>query len=197
LFNREGLLSFEIDPKRGEAIVNWALTKAIYLKMDGVYVHPDGLAGNWKRGSGPEYEALRERVQKILLTLEDEQGVRPVAKIVAWEDAQRELRLLPERVGDLIVANRPGYGWSEELTADREIFSTPLKTGYKQAVLSDDVKGMWVPFVILGPGVKRGHYLGSDPIAMVDQYPTILHLLGLEVPEFVQGRVVAEVLEKR
>ena len=106
-------------------------------------------------------------------------------------------RLDAERVGDLIVANRPGYGWSEQLTADREVFAVPLKTGYKQAIPAEDVPGMWAPFMILGPGVRKGYDLGERPIDMVDQYPTILHLLGVEAPAFVQGRVLEEILAGR
>jgi hypothetical protein len=97
-------------------------------------------------------------------------------------------------VGDLIIANRPGYGWSERMTAGREVFAPSLKSGYKQAIIAGEVPGMWAPFVIAGPGVKKGHYLGERPIDMVDQYPTILHLLGIETPDFVQGRVLKEVL---
>ena len=35
------------------------------------------------------------------------------------------MRLDPERIGDLVIANDAGYGWNEEMTADLKIFSDP------------------------------------------------------------------------
>ncbi len=195
LLAREGLLEFTIDADTGEPTIDWKKTKAIYLKMDSIYINPAGLAGDWTRGSGPDYESLRARVKKLLLELKDANGVRPVERVVGWEEAENTFRLLEERVGDLVLANRPGYGWSEEMTENLEIFSTPLKTGYKQAIISNDVKGMWAPFIIMGPGAKKGHDLGKQPIEMADQYPTIMKLLGLKTPDFVQGKVVNAVME--
>ncbi len=197
LFAREGLLKFTKDPKTGERVIDWKNTKAIYLKMFSVFLHPDGLDGNWKRGSGPEYEALRRRVKDLLLQLKDDRGVAPVEKITEVENAAQEFRLLGERSGDLIIANRPGYGWSEETSDNLEIFAPSLVTGYKQAVLPDNVKGMWTPFMMAGPGVKTNHFLGPAPVAMVDQYPTIFRLLGQPIPRWVQGQVVTNALKEK
>jgi predicted AlkP superfamily phosphohydrolase/phosphomutase len=195
LFAREGLLKFAIDEASGEARIDWASTRAVYLQMSHVYVHPGGLAGPWKRASGGEYDALRGRVRRLLEGLADESGIHPAAEVLGWEDARQRLRLRPERAGDLVIANRAGYGWSEELTADLEVFATPLHSGYKQAILAEDAPGLWTPFVLAGPGVRRGASLGESPIEMVDQYPTLLALLGIEVPEFVQGRPVDAVFD--
>ncbi|MCG8557070.1 MAG: alkaline phosphatase family protein [Proteobacteria bacterium] len=194
LLAREGLLSFSIDPATGEPLIDWAKTKAIYLKMDGIYLDPKGLAGDWRRASGPEYNALRTRVSKLLMNLADPDGVHPVVKVVKWEDAQASLRLNKARVGDLVIANRPGYGWNEEMTGDLALFSKPRKSGYKQAIMAGEVKGMWTPFVIVGPGVKQGNFLGTTPIQMADQYPTLMHLLGAGAPSHVQGKVIQAAL---
>jgi len=197
LFAREGLLKFATDAKTGERTIDWAQTKAIYLNMHNVYVNPDGLAGNWKRGSGPEYDELRQKVRQLLLDLQDPQGVRPVEKVAEVEKASQEFKLLAERSGDLIVANRAGYGWTEETTEDLEIFSVPLISGYKQAIIADNAKGLWTPFIIMGPGIRKGHYLGETPIDMVDQYPTLLRCLGVDKPAWVQGKWVETAFDKR
>jgi predicted AlkP superfamily phosphohydrolase/phosphomutase len=195
VFAREGLLKFSINPATGERTIDWSQTRAVYLNMHNVYLNPDGLAGNWKRPSGPEYESLRARVEKLLHELQDTDGVRPLEKLVKWEDASRELRLFPERVGDLVLANRAGYRWSEEMSADLEVFSVPRVSGSKQAILSEEAKGLWTPFVIMGPGIRKGHNLGDQPIEMVDQYPTLFHALGLTQSAWVQGRVLTEMFE--
>lgn len=195
LFAREGLLKVDVNPDTGERKVDWKQTKVVYLNMQNIYLHPDGLGGNWQRGSGPAYEELRARVKRLLVELQDADGARPLEKVVAWESASQELRLLPERAGDLIVANRAGYRWTEETTEDLEIFTVPLISGTKQAILSEDVKGLWTPFLIVGPGVKKGHYLGEQPIQMVDQYPTVLHAMRLKSGAWVQGRIISDAFE--
>ena len=131
----------------------------------------------------------------MLYNLEDKNGDKPVAVVVRWEDVEDFWDLPPDRVGDLIIANEAGFGWNEEMTADMNVFSCPLKTGYKQAILPGETKGMWTPFIIMGPGVKKNYEL-KRPIKMVDQYPTIMDLMGMKIPDFVEGKKLEEIYEK-
>lgn len=194
LFAREGLLKFTINQETGEPIIDWENSQVVYLKMDNIYIHPEGLAGNWKRANGPEYEGLRDRVINLLRDLQDEDGENPAVAVVKWEDVEEFLDLPQDRVGDLIIANEAGFGWNEEISSDLAIFATPLKTGYKQAILPKETKGMWTPFVIMGPGVKK-NYKFKNPIQMVDQYPTIMHLMGMEIPGHVEGQGLDEIYD--
>ena len=196
LFAKEELLKFSINPKTGEPIIDWENSRVVYLKMDSIYIHPDGLGGKWTRASGPEYERLRDKVIRMLYDLEDERGEKPVAVVVRWEDADSFFDLPEDRVGDLIIANEAGFGWNEEVNSALDIFSTPLKTGYKQAILPRETKGMWTPFMIVGPGVKKNYEL-KRPIQMVDQYPTIMHLMGMKIPDFVEGRKLDEIFAEK
>ena len=193
LFARKGWLKFKVDSNTGEPIVDWRKSKVVYLKFDNIYINPFGLHGedgNWYRASGPAYEKLRNEVADVLLSFKDVEGINPVAKIAKWEDAENKFRLPHERTGDLIIANVPGYGWNEEMSEDKKLFSVPLKTGYKQAIIPDDYPAMWCPFIVMGPGVKKNYFLGNQPINMVDQYPTLMQLLGAEMPNTVQGEVL-------
>jgi len=174
----------------GDVLFDWKNSKVIYLKMTHIYINPDGLDGNYTRASGAEYEFLRNQVKIALETLTDENGGKPVVDIVKWEDAKNFMKLDPERVGDLVIANSPGYGWNEEMTKDLKIFSVPLKTGYKQAIRAETTPGMWAPFIIAGPNVKENNFLGNDPIKMIDQYPTIMTALEKKIPDFVQGKIL-------
>jgi predicted AlkP superfamily phosphohydrolase/phosphomutase len=194
LFAKEGLLKFTINKETGEPIIDWENTKVIYLKMDNIYIDPNGLEGDWIRASSQDYEKLRDKVIIILDELRDDKDNKILSKIVKWEDAPEFLDLPKDRVGDLIVANAPGYGWNEEVTEDLQIFDIPLKTGYKQAILPKEVNAMWTPFIIAGPGVKQG-FMIKEPISVVDQFPTIMELLGKNIPKHVQGRVIDEILE--
>lgn len=195
LFAKAGLLKFSIDPQTRQRVIDWPHTRAVFLKMQHVYVHPDGLAGDWRRASGPAYEALRQQVTTLLQGLRDAHGTRPLVKICTWENAPRTFHLQSARCGDLVLANAPGYGWSETMTEDLEVFATPLETGYKQAMLPDRIRGLWTPFVIVGPGIKPGHFLGRKAFSMVDEYPTLLRCLGVEAPSWVQGNVIREIFQ--
>ncbi|MBI5614078.1 alkaline phosphatase family protein [Candidatus Gottesmanbacteria bacterium] len=188
LFAKQGWLSFTIDPKTGEPIIDWKKTKVIYLKMAHVYINPNGLDGNYARASGPEYEALREQVVTVLRKLQDTDGSKPVVEIVRWEKAKEFMNLDPNRIGDLVIANAPGYGWNEEMSNKLDIFSEPLISGYKQAIKSEGEPGMWTPFIIAGPGIKQNNFLGEKPFSLIHQYPTIMKALGINSPSFVQGK---------
>lgn len=190
LFAQKGWLKFTIDPKTGEPIIDWKNSRVIYLKMAHVYINPNGLAGDYQRASGPAYENLRNQVRQALSNLKDEDGSKPVVDIENWEDVKQYMRLDPDRAGDLVIANAPGYGWDEEMSSDLKIFAEPAITGYKQAIKAQDLPGMWTPFIIAGPGIKENNFLGDKPFSLIDQYPTIMTALKQKIPSFVQGRTL-------
>lgn len=190
LFAQKGWLKFTINPKTGEPIIDWTNSQVIYLKMAHVYINPTGLAGDYHRASGPAYEDLRNQVRQALSDLKDEDGSKPVVDIENWEDVKQFMNLDPDRAGDLVIANAPGYGWDEEMSADLKIFTEPTVTGYKQAIKAQDVPGMWTPFIIAGPGIKENNYLGDKPFTLINQYPTIMTALKQKIPNFVQGKVL-------
>ncbi len=195
LFASRGWLHHTPDPATGAPLVDWQRSRVVYLKMYHVYIDPEGLGGPWERASGPAYEELRREVRDALMSLADDQGVRPVETVVRWEEAPEYLDLPRNRVGDLLVAGRAGYGWNEEITDDGAIFDLPLKTGYKQAIAADDNPGLWTPFVIAGPGVKQGHQI-TTAIRHVDQLPTILAAMGIDPPDHVDGSIITEILQQ-
>lgn len=188
VFAKKGWLKFTIHPKTGEPIIDWARSQVIYLKMAHVYINPNGLAGKYTRATGSAYESLRTDVIDTLKNLKDENGVAPVVDVVKWEDAKSYMQLDPDRIGDLVIANTPGYGWNEEMTADLAPFSVPIVAGYKQAIKAVDVPGMWTPFIMSGPGIKKNNFLGNKPFSLIQQYPTIMKALKVAMPSFVQGK---------
>ncbi len=194
LFAREGLLKFRIDPATGESAIDWKNTKAVFLQMNHIYVNPKGLHGAYYPAKGPEYEALLSKVTRLLQELKDADGKAPLHHFLRRSDVHR-WKLPGERVGDLVIANSPGYSWVEEVSNDLGVFKESLKGGYKQAVLGEDVQGMWTPFVIVGPGIRPGHRL-EKPISHLDQYPTILRAMGQDIPETVEGKVLDEIFNR-
>ncbi len=178
-------------------VIDWERSKAVFSNMAHVYVAPRGLGGEWGRAAGAEYERLRTEVRDALLGLTDPAtGVAPIMAAYGWEEAREQLLLPGSRIGDLVLVMRPGYGLTESSSQDRQVFFEPLEAGYKQALRAADVPGLWTPFVVLGPGISKGHRL-SGPIRHVDQYAAILRMLGLPRPEQAEGRVLDEIFDWR
>ena len=193
LFAKKGWLTFSVDKKTRKATIDWNKSKVVYLKMAHVYINPNGLGGDYKRASGTKYEALRKEVIAELETLKDSQGITPVSQIVKWEDAEKTFDLPSNRVGDLVLEATTGYRLWEEMTDDLALFTIPRATGYKEGVNPLD-PSIQTPFIIAGPGVKKGVVL-NKAIKHIDQLPTILNLMKVSIPDYVEGRVVEEVID--
>lgn len=198
LFAKNGWLFFKLDPVTGEPVIDWARSTVVCLNYGQVFIDPEGLHGQdgtWHRSSGERYKKLREEVIAALKGLKDDNGVCPLIRIVTYEDAERVFHLPHDRVGDLILANRPGYAWNEEMSDEKRLFSRSPVTGYKQGIVTEECPAIWCPFMIMGPGVKKNHFLGNEPVSMIDQYPTIMKLLGVKSPGFVQGKPVDDIFD--
>jgi predicted AlkP superfamily phosphohydrolase/phosphomutase len=193
LFARKGWLAHRYDAKTRRHEIDWDKTKVVYLNMNHVYLNPAGLAGPYHPASGPEYEKLRAAVVKELRELRNEAGEHPLADLVPRSEAA-SWGLPGDRVGDLVIANAPGFSWAEDVSADGKVFTETFKGGYKQAILTEKEKALWTPFVILGPGVKKGYEI-PHPIHHVDQLPTILHLLHVPMPYEPDGRSLDEIYQ--
>jgi len=193
LFAKEGLLKMKYDEINNIYDVDFDHSQVIFLQNTNIYINPNGLGGNWNRASGPEYEALRNRVITLLKNLKDDNGIAPLAKIVKWEDAHKEFNLPTNTAGDLVIANTIGYNWVEDVTKDNVVMKAPLISGYKQGVLAEEEPDMRTSFIIMGPGIKKGFKL-ENPIGNADQLPTILQLLHIAIPEYMQGKVITEIM---
>lgn len=191
LFAKKGWLTFKIDEKTHKATIDWKKSRVVYLKMAHIYINPNGLDGNYRRANGSDYEKLRKSVIAELEKLQDTNGVRPISRVVKWEDTEKFFDLPKDRVGDLVLEATTGYRLWEEMTSDMALFSVPRATGYKEGVNPLD-PSVQTPFIIAGPGVKRGAML-SKSVRHVDQLPTILNLMKVEVPKYVEGTSISEV----
>jgi predicted AlkP superfamily phosphohydrolase/phosphomutase len=194
LFAKKGWITYTINPGTGEPTIDWQKTKVFFLKMSNVYINPNGLGPTYQRVSGPAYEQLRNEVIEALQLLKDEKGNKPLDVAVKWEDVERILKLPPDRSGDLIIANKSGYGWAEDITTDLKLFAVPQETGYKQAVIAENVKGLWAPFIIAGKGIRK-NYAIKQPISNIDQLPTIFRAMNMDAPKNIEGSVLNEIFK--
>lgn len=51
-----------------------------------------------------------------------------------------------------------------------------------------------VPLIVSGPGINQNEKIMKAPIELIDMYPTIMDLVGMDTPKFVQGKSFAPLL---
>jgi arylsulfatase A-like enzyme len=56
-------------------------------------------------------------------------------------------------------------------------------------------ESLHVPFVVVAPGVTRPGSTSGAPVSLMDIYPTLVELAGLEPPAHVEGRSLVPLLE--
>jgi len=193
LFAQKGWLKTKFSKELNESTVDWENSTVVFTQMNTIYINPNGLGGPYHRAHGPKYDQLRNEVISLLQELKDPDSSAPVlAGVWKWEEAGK-IRMSSDRIGDLVVANSAYYSWTEHVTEKKEIFKVSLKGGYKQAVLNSRPE-LLTPFVIFGPKIKKAYPM-QNIIDHADQYTTIMNLLNYEVPNFVQGKLISEVIE--
>lgn len=168
-------------------VVDWERTRvysgrssenAVFLNLRGR--EPKGIVE-----PGREYEALREEVIQALRTLRDPRTGEPVLRRVFRREEVYHGPYL-ESAPDILL----------ELTEGYEVTSEVATAGVFR-----DVSGQGAGFhaqegifVAAGAGVAGPGRLEGAHIQ--DLAPTILHCLGLPVPQYMDGRVLEEVFDE-
>lgn len=168
-----------------------------YVDWGRTVAYSQGLFGNVfinLQGREPEgcvaladYDAVRERVSRALYQLKDpEDGAPIVDHVYRREDIYSGPHL--EEAPDLVVVMRD-YAYmtrgGSELT-NQKVVSPPAVNHSGNHRLD----GM---LMVSGTGVRSGVKVRGANI--VDVMPTVLQVLGIPVPQEVDGRVLAEVLQ--
>ncbi len=89
------------------------------------------------------------------------------------------VNLTGDLVGDVVYALRPEFDGAH---------GRQLPT----AVLG--ISGQHSTFILSGAGVRHGEELKTQ-VRVVDAMPTLCYLLGVPIPENVEGRIIHEALE--
>jgi predicted AlkP superfamily phosphohydrolase/phosphomutase len=173
----------------GASQVDWSKTLAyripLYAPAEGVAVN---LRGRQQEGivePGEEYERVRDRVISSLADLNDPATGEPV---VVWARRREEVYEGPylEEAPDVVALLRPEFKGASGLGEVFEPVPEPLLENYSGVHAMDGI------FAIAGPGVRRGITLGTRPI--VDVAPTLLAVLGVPVPDDLDGTAMDEAL---
>ena len=138
-------------------------------------------------------ERLREEIADALAeVVHPETGERVMSAPLQAEEIYHGGRM--EGAPDLLAVTR-GYRYeilsnfvlSGPLPAsvDRAVFTPPQREGLHRQ------EGI---FCASGPGIKRGYQ--AIGLRIEDIAPTVLHLVGQAVPEYMDGRVATQILDR-
>ena len=159
--------------------VDWARTKAFSVGNFGqVYLNVQG-----KRPTGcvapAEYEKLRDQIAQAALKLHDPVDGRVVNQVYKREEIFHGVsaKRLPDLVLHTDRAKFVSFGHAD-FGSNKVIEPSTGQTGHHHMV---GVLGL------RGPGVKTTHLVEAS---LMDLAPTILHYMGLPVPDHMDGKVL-------
>lgn len=149
-----------------------------FASNNGIYIPVRGKNGD--QGLEPEaYDSVREEIKQALLTRCVDLSGRPlVTQVLTREEAFSGP--MSELAPDLTLALRDHGNFS--VLRSRDVLKA-----------RPEVMGCHHPdgvFVAIGPGVKQGHQI--SPIRLIDIAPTVLYVMGLPIPEVLEGQVAIE-----
>jgi len=163
--------------------VDWTRTRAFSVGNFGqVYLNVKGQrpAGVVTPG---EYKAVRDQIAEAALALRDPvDGAQVVRRVYKREEIFHGVSV--ERLPDLVLhtdrARYVSFGHAD-FGSNKIIEPSIGQTGHHHMVGVVGLKG---------PGVRPG--LALNEASILDLAPTILHYMGLPVPDYMDGRVLEQ-----
>jgi predicted AlkP superfamily phosphohydrolase/phosphomutase len=145
-----------------------------------VYINTRGRFAKGTVAPGGEYQALQAHIAERLLALTDPVTGEPIIKAVhRAQDIYSGP--LADQSPDLIVEYQNVFRLEDGCTG-------PLNPGLEGNHVMEGI------FIARGPQVLVGEIAGSQ---IIDLAPMILYLLGLAVPDDMDGRVLTEILSPK
>jgi len=159
-----------------ERRLDWDRTRALALPQGPLYLlSPSGPAAR--------EELARELTGRLEGLVDPLTGRRPVRRVHRREDVYNGP--FAKDAPDLVLEPEPGYHIREGDVRTEEIFA-----------VDDEWQADNHPDGILiarGPDVCAGNEVGAE---IIDVAPTVLHLMGLPVPDDMDGRVLEEIFHQ-
>ncbi len=160
-------------------------TSLAFSESEGIFIN--------ENVSSSDYERLRETITSELYKLEDH-GVRVVDKVYKREEAIWGKFI--KRAPDLFVILHEGYVfryWSDIVKGSKSNAIGDAKPLKSASVESGGHRPEGI-FVAYGTNISSGVAL-NDIIRTWDIAPTVLHMLGLSIPSYMDGHVIKSILK--
>lgn len=169
--------------------IDWSKTKAYGAEHAGIRINVKGREPQGIVEPGKEYEALRNFIIAEAQKLKDpEAGDRIIEKIYNKEDIYQGDWI--DETRDLILITK-----DNACSINKKVFKDNNKPLVATKRRSGEVNGkhrMNGMLILHGKNVNKGLEIHDSKI--IDVAPTILHLLGLPVPDDMDGRVLTAAL---
>lgn len=167
----------------GSMAIDWSNTKAYPVGIVGaININLEGREPSGIVTPGAEFDRIKQRIKQALLKLSDpDTGESLVSEVLCKEEVYEGP--FAEDAPDLIIKWQDyAYKSTFMLGSSTEVMSAPLKGSYSGFHTMDGILAM------RGPSIVRGQVLSDTSI--IDVAPTILALLGLPIPEDMDGKVL-------
>lgn len=210
-----GLLSYKIDPKNGDMIVDWSKTKCFPLEPCHAHIFVN-LKGREPQGivEPEDYDkVVEEIIDKLLAWRDPETGLRVMETVMPRKLATlygvHERKGYP-RIGDVLFAIRRRYmscpfvyraavqyrDGTERMIESPEMFEPAILTRHFTGVHTalPHEPDMHCVVVMHGPGVAQGER--DIPSNIIDIAPTLANILGVPSPKDAEGGVIGDAVKK-
>lgn len=162
--------------------VDWSRTKAYFFGFNQIFLN---LAGREGKGSVSSDDALRvmDNIKHALLALRDNRGVPVVSNVFAGRDIYHGM--LADDAPDLVIGFHPGF---------RASWQSALGGAPGGPILVPNLK-KWSGDHLVDPSAVPGSLFTSfgveaDKPSVLDLGPTVLSLLGIEIPKHWEGNAL-------
>ena len=209
-FMKSGLTKYNWIESEKKYIIDWKESIAFpYMEPPFVWVN---LKGRDPHGvvKSSEYEEVRDSIIETLYCLKDPNTNERVIEQTLRKEETSYLGLNGERIGDIVYFLKPPYGIFDgnlgTLDASRitkseynkpEVDMSCSIFGAHAYYLPSTRFGNYsisVPFIITGPGIKRGIKL-ENIVNLIDVVPTLSNLLNIPEPKNSEGNILYEMME--
>lgn len=173
----------------GFSDIDWARTKVYSAGTFGqIYVNLRGREPEGIVGSGDEYDQVVHVLKQALLGLVDPETGRTIeSQIHTRDDLYSKDEDLAETTPDLIVVLRNyEYLFSKKFGFDNDDVFGPFDF---QSSGNHRRNGILIAY---GAGIRQG--ISISPAEITDLAPTVLALLGVPIPDTMQGKVITDAL---
>jgi len=163
--------------------VDWSRTKAYALGLGGVYFNIEGREAKGIVKRGEEAEALKKELRDRIQGLKDTgTGETAVRNVYIATDIYRGPYV--DNAPDLVIGYNDGFRASWDCA-----------TGIVNDVVFNDNKKAWSGDHCLDPALVPGILftnlkIDADHPHIIDIAPTVLHLFGVPVPPYMDGRTL-------
>jgi predicted AlkP superfamily phosphohydrolase/phosphomutase len=183
--HQHGYLTLKPDAEAGSFFegVDWSKTRAYALGLSGMYMNMKGREAQGIVARGAESESLRREIIEMLTALREETGEAPIRTVYATSDLYRGPYL--DAAPDMLVGYHKGYRVSWDCAVGK----------VTKHVLEDNTKA-WSGDHCVDPVLVPGVLFANRPVSSADPgiedlAATALHLFGVEVPQWVEGKSLA------